>query len=97
MDMQFLFRMLPLMVGEDHDLEHPAQEQEEWCLTTISFEFHRGLKNSVTTFQVVVRQPTMINLIDSLAHLSIGTPSMTTRSSRLALGVIRTTKPKESA
>jgi hypothetical protein len=28
-DMQFLFRTLPLTVGEDNDLEHPAQEQEK--------------------------------------------------------------------
>jgi hypothetical protein len=38
-DMQFLFRTLPFTMGEDNDLEHPAQEQER-CTMTISFEFH---------------------------------------------------------
>jgi hypothetical protein len=42
-DMQFLFGMLPFTVGEDDDLEHPAQKQEEWRMTTIGFEFPRGL------------------------------------------------------
>jgi hypothetical protein len=28
-DMRLLFRMLPFMVKEYDDLEHPAQEQEE--------------------------------------------------------------------
>jgi hypothetical protein len=50
MGMRFLFKMLPFTVGEDDDLEHPAQEQEEWHTTMIDFEFHRGLKNSTTTF-----------------------------------------------
>jgi hypothetical protein len=54
-DMQFLFRTLPLTVGEDNDLEHPAQEQEKRRTTTIGFEFPRDLKNSVTIFQ----QPAM--------------------------------------
>jgi hypothetical protein len=40
---------------EDGNLEHTAQEQEEWRTTTIGFEFYRGLKNSVTTFPAVVR------------------------------------------
>jgi hypothetical protein len=48
--MRFLFKMLPFTVGEDDDLEHPAQEQEEWRTTMIDFDFHRGLKNSTTTF-----------------------------------------------
>jgi hypothetical protein len=63
--MRFLFGTLPFTAGEDNDLEHPAQEQEEWCTTTIDFEFHRGLK--VTTFQATVRQPATINPIDGLA------------------------------
>jgi hypothetical protein len=50
MGMRFLFKMLPFTMGEDDDLEHPAQEQEEWHTTMIDFEFHRGLKNSTTTF-----------------------------------------------
>jgi hypothetical protein len=65
-------------VGEDDDIEHLTQEQEERCTTAIGFEFHRCLKNSATTFQAVVRQPAMTNLIDSLTRLSIETPSMTT-------------------
>jgi hypothetical protein len=78
MNMRFLFRMLPFTVGEYDDLEHPAQEQEERHTMTIGFEFHRGLKNSATMFQAVVRQPAMINLIDGPAQPPIRTPSMTT-------------------
>jgi hypothetical protein len=37
--MQFLFETLPFTVGEDNNLEHQAQEQEERRMTTISFEF----------------------------------------------------------
>jgi hypothetical protein len=48
--------------------------------------------NSATTFQ----QPAMTNLIDSPAQPTIETPSMTTRSSGLALSEIRTTKTEES-
>jgi hypothetical protein len=76
-------------VEEDDDLEHPAEEQEERCTTTIGYEFPRGLKNSATTFQAAVRQPATTN--------SIETPSTTTRSSGLALSKIRITKPEESA
>jgi hypothetical protein len=95
--MRFLSETLPFLTGEDDDLEHLAQEQEERCMTMIGFEFHRGLKNSVTTFQAVVKQPATINPIDSLAQLPIGTPSTTTRSSGLALSDICTMKLKESA
>jgi hypothetical protein len=49
---------------KNDDLERPAQEQEERRTTTIGFEFHRGLKNTTTTFQAVVRQPATINTID---------------------------------
>jgi hypothetical protein len=59
--------MLPFTVEEDGDLEHPAQEQEEQRTMIIDFVFHRGLKNSATTFQAVIRQPAMINPIDSPA------------------------------
>jgi hypothetical protein len=90
---QFMFETLSFTVEEDNNLEHPAQGQEERHTMTIGFEFHRGLKNSATTFQAAVRQPATTNLIDSLARL----PIRTTRSSGLALGEIRTTKPKESA
>jgi hypothetical protein len=54
-------------VREDDDLEHLAQEQEEQRTMMINFEFHQGLKNSTTTFQATVRQPTTTNPIDSLA------------------------------
>jgi hypothetical protein len=64
--MQFLFRTLSFTAGEYDDLEHLAQEQEERCMTMISFEFLRGLKNSATTFQATVRQLVMTNPIDSL-------------------------------
>jgi hypothetical protein len=87
---------LTFTTGEDNDLEHTAQEQEEWRMTTIDFELPpgtRGLKNSVTMFQ----QPTTTNMIDNLARLLIGTPSTTIQSSELALGEIQTMKPKESA
>jgi hypothetical protein len=47
---QFLSGTLPFTAGEDKDLEHPTQEQEEWSTTTIDFEFPRGLKNLATTF-----------------------------------------------
>jgi hypothetical protein len=38
-DMRFLFRTLSFTAGEDDDLEHPAQEQEERRTITIGFEF----------------------------------------------------------
>jgi hypothetical protein len=94
---QFMFGTLSFMTGEDDDLEHPTQEQEERRMTTIGFEFHQGLKNSVTTFQAMVRQQAMTNPIDGPTRLPIGTPSTTTRSFRLTLCEIRTTKSKESA
>jgi hypothetical protein len=50
MGTQFMFRMLPFTMGEDDDLDHQAQEEEEQHTTTISFKFHRGLKNLVTMF-----------------------------------------------
>jgi hypothetical protein len=53
-DMRFLFRTLSFTTEEDDNLECPTQEQEERRTTTIDFEFHRGLKNSATTFQAVV-------------------------------------------
>jgi hypothetical protein len=74
---QFLSGTLPFMTVEDDDFEHPAQEQERH-MTTIDFEFHRGLKDLTTTFQAVVRQPAMTNMIDSPAGPPIGTPLMTT-------------------
>jgi hypothetical protein len=89
--------MLPFTMEEDDDLERPAQEQEERCTMTIDFEFYRGLKNSVTTFQAVIRQPATTNSIDTPARPSIGTPLMTTRSSGLSLSEIRIMKPEESA
>jgi hypothetical protein len=95
--MRFLFRMLSFTVEEDDDLECPDQEQEEQRMMTIDFEFRRGLKNSATTFQAVIRQPAMTNPIDNLARPPIGTPLMATRLSGLALSDIRTTKPEESA
>jgi hypothetical protein len=73
------------------------KEQEERRMTTIGFEFHQGLKNSVTTFQAAIKQPATTNLIDGPAQPPIETPSMTTRSSGLALSEIQATKPKESA
>jgi hypothetical protein len=85
---QFIFEMLPFTVGEDDDLERPTQEQGERRTTTIGFEFPRGLKNSVTTLQVAVRQLATTNLIDSPARPQIGTLLMTTRSSGLALSEI---------
>jgi hypothetical protein len=88
MDMRFMFGTLPFTAEEDDDLERSAQEQEERRTTTIDFEFHRGIKNSVTTFQAVVRQPITTNPIDSPARPPIGTPLMTTRSSGLALSEI---------
>jgi hypothetical protein len=56
--------MLTFTAEEDDDLEHPTQEQEERRTTTIGFEFPRGLKNSATTFQAVVRQPATTDPID---------------------------------
>jgi hypothetical protein len=50
-----MFGVLPFTVGEDDDLDHPAQEQEEQRTMMISFEFPRGLKNSVIMCQVVVK------------------------------------------
>jgi hypothetical protein len=65
--MRFLFRTLLFTAEKDDDLERPTQEQEERRTTTIDFKFHPGLKNSVTTFQAVVRQPAVITPIDSPA------------------------------
>jgi hypothetical protein len=45
-----LIGTLSFMAGEDDDLKHPAEEREEWCMMKIDFKFHRGLKNSATTF-----------------------------------------------
>jgi hypothetical protein len=89
--------MLSLMAGDNDNLEHPAQEQEERHTITIGFEFPPGLKNSATTFQADVRQPATTNLIIGPARPPIGTPSVTTRSSRLALSEIQTMKLEESA
>jgi hypothetical protein len=85
------------MVKEDDDLERSAQEQEERHTTTIGFEFPRRLKNSTTTFQAAVRQLATTYPIDGPTRPPIGAPSMTTQSSGLPLGEIRTTKPEESA
>jgi hypothetical protein len=97
MGMRLLFGTLPFTMGEEDNFEHPTQEQEKRHTKMIGFKFHRGLKNSVTTFQAAVRQPATTNPIDSLTRLLIGTPSMTTRSSELALSEIWITKPEESA
>jgi hypothetical protein len=83
--MQFLSRMLPFTTGE---------EQEERSTTPI--DFPRILKNLAATFLVAVKQPATTNLIDSPARPPIATPSTTTQSCGLALGEIRTMKPKES-
>jgi hypothetical protein len=72
----------------DDDLEHLAHEQEARCTTTIGFEFPQSLKNSATTFQAVVRQPTTTDLIDGPTRPPIGTSLTTTRSSGLALSEI---------
>jgi hypothetical protein len=64
MGMRLLFGTLPFTAVQDDDLERPTQEQEEQHTTMIGFEFPRGLKNSMTTFQAVVRQPATTNLID---------------------------------
>jgi hypothetical protein len=45
-----MLRMLPFTVGEDDDLKHPTQEQEERHMMMIDFEFPRSLKNLATTF-----------------------------------------------
>jgi hypothetical protein len=66
--MHFLFGTLPFTMGEDDDLKCPAQKQKEQRTMTIGFEFHRGLKNSMTTFQAVISQPATTNLIDSLVR-----------------------------
>jgi hypothetical protein len=63
--MRFMSGTLPFMTGEDDNLEHLIQEQEERRTMTIGFEFHRGLKNSMTMFQAAV--PATHNGIDSLA------------------------------
>jgi hypothetical protein len=49
MSMQFLFGMLLFTAGENDDLEHSTQEQEERHTTTINFEFPRVPKNPATT------------------------------------------------
>jgi hypothetical protein len=93
----FLFGTLSFTMEEDDDVKCLAQEQEERRTTTIVFEFYRGIKNSTTTCQAVVRQPATTNPIDSPARPPIGTPLMTTRSSEVTLSEIRTTKFEESA
>jgi hypothetical protein len=79
----------------DDDLEHPDHEQEARRMTMIDCEFPRSLKNSATTFQAVVRQPAMIDPIDSSTRPPIETSSTTTRSFGLALNEIRTMKSEE--
>jgi hypothetical protein len=39
--MRFLFGTLLFTAGEDDDLNHPTQEQEEWHTMTIGFEASR--------------------------------------------------------
>jgi hypothetical protein len=80
--------MLSFTPEEYDDLEHPAQQEEERCMITIGFEFPRRLKNLATMFQAAVRQSAMTNPIDGPAQPSIETPSMTIRSSGLALSEI---------
>jgi hypothetical protein len=75
-----MFRTWSFTAGEDNNLEHPTQEQEEWRTTTIGFEFYRSFKNSTITFQAVVGQPATTNPIDSTTQIPIRTPSTTTRS-----------------
>jgi hypothetical protein len=58
--MQFLLGTLPFMVGEGDNLELPAQEQEGRRMTTTSFKFPRGLKNSA----IMLQQQAMTNRID---------------------------------
>jgi hypothetical protein len=72
----------------DDDLGHPAQEQEEQRTTTIGFKFPRSIKNSATTFQVVVRQPAMTDPIDGPTGPPIMTALATTQSFGLALSEI---------
>jgi hypothetical protein len=78
MGMQFLFGTSSLTAVHDDDLEHPAHEQEARSTTTIGFEFPRSLKNSVTMFQAVVRQPATTDPIDGPTRPPIGTSSTTT-------------------
>jgi hypothetical protein len=94
MGMQFLFKTSSFTAAHDDDLEHPAHEQESRRTTTIDCEFPQSLKNSAAMFQAVVRQPAMIDPIDDLTRPSIGTSSMTTRSSGLAITEIRTMNPE---
>jgi hypothetical protein len=94
-DMQFLFKTSSFTAVHDDDLEQPSHEQEVRRTTTIDYEFLRSLKNSATTFQVVVRQSAMTDPIDGPTRPPIRTSSTTTRSSRLALTEIRTMKPEE--
>jgi hypothetical protein len=82
-------------VVHDDDLEHAAYEQEVRRTMTIGFEFPRSLKNSVTTFQVAVRQPGTTDPIDSPTRSPIETSLTTTRSSGLTLTEIQIIKPEE--
>jgi hypothetical protein len=91
-----MFRTLPFTTEKDDDLERPAQEQEERCMMTIDFDFHRGIKNSATTFQAIVWQPATTNLIGGPVRPPIRTPLMTIQSFGLALSKIRITKLEES-
>jgi hypothetical protein len=95
MGMHFLFGKSSFTVAHDDDLEHPAHEKEMRRTTMISFEFPRSLKNSATTFQAAVRQPAMTDPVDGPTRPPIGTSSITTRSSGLALTEIQTMKPEE--
>jgi hypothetical protein len=82
-------------VVHDNDLEHMTHEQKARRTTTIGFEFPQSLKNSATTFQAAIRQPGTTDPIDGLTRPSIGTSSMTTQSSGLALTEIWIMKPEE--
>jgi hypothetical protein len=89
--------------GEDDDLEHHSQEQEERCTMAFGFEFSQGLKSSATTLQgdrqgmkSMHHLATTLDPIDGPTQPPIRTPSRTTQSSKLALGEIQIRKPEES-
>jgi hypothetical protein len=77
------------------DFEQLAHKQEVRRTTTIGFKFPRSLKNSATTFQAVVRQPTTTDSIDGLTRQPIGTSSTIIWSSGLDLTEIWTMKAEE--
>jgi hypothetical protein len=76
-----MFRTLLFTVGEDDDLEHLAQEQEQWCNDDDRFQVslmpQEYSDNVSSGSQARLQQSTTTDPIDGPTRSPIGTPSMT--------------------